>query len=557
LRVIEAIARDLYDCGLRHCFGLIGEDVGELLDELRRLGVAYYSARHESAAVAMADGYARASGTVGVAVVSKGPGLLNAMNALETASKGGSSVLVIVGDSPPDQSAVVRGRKGKYIDQTAILTAAGIQNVRLICAESALADVRRAYDCSAVGQTVVVNLPDPVAMAEAGTAPASSPLPITAKPMGPDPAVISDVCDLLEATFIATKPVILAGRGAVRADARAHLERLGELCGALMGSTVLANGMFRGNPYNIGIMGSFSTPVALDLLNRADVVLSFGASLNGRTTYGGELCAKARFVQFDSDPDAFGRYSFVSPELQVTGDIGLAAAALVEELERRGHGHEGFRTSKTADQIAAFDPRSVFRDQSDDTGLDPRAVLLEIDKLLPDDRVIVTDGGHHFNFECTCLRAYEPSSWISPLDFSSIGSGTGVANGAAVARPDRLTVLCVGDGGLMMTIGEIATAARYGLPVLVLVNNNAGFGSDMHILELDGYAPDVARLDEQSFEAIATAMGVRALTIRSLSDVEKLPPLLEDRSGPVVVEYKVTNAVVADSLSSFVSMRSR
>ena len=126
-----------------------------------------------------------------------------------------------------------------------------------------------------------------------------------------------------------------------------------------------------------------------------------------------------------------------------------------------------------------------------------------------------------------------------------------------MARPDRLTVLCVGDGGLMMTIGEIATAARYGLPVLVLVNNNAGFGSDMHILELDGYAPDVARLDEQSFEAIATAMGVRALTIRSLSDVEKLPPLLEDRSGPVVVEYKVTNAVVADSLSSFVSMRSR
>ena len=125
MRVIEAIARNLYDCGLRHCFGLIGEDVGELLDELRRVGVAYYSARHESAAVAMADGYARASGTVGVAVVSKGPGLLNAMNALETANKGGSSVLVIVGDSPPDQSAVVRGRKGKYIDQTAILTAAG------------------------------------------------------------------------------------------------------------------------------------------------------------------------------------------------------------------------------------------------------------------------------------------------------------------------------------------------------------------------------------------------------------------------------------------------
>jgi acetolactate synthase-1/2/3 large subunit len=554
VRVIEAIARDLYDRGVRHCFGLIGEDVGELLDSLRSLGIAYYSARHESAAVAMADGYSRASGTVGVAVISKGPGLLNAMNALGTATKGGSSVLVLAGDSPPAQTPIVKARKGKYIDQEAVLTAAGIRNVTLGSAGSAAADAMRAYESAAGGSTVVVNIPDPVVLAEAGSEPSRVDLPATTLTAAPEPSLISDVCDLIEATFAAGRPVILAGRGAVRADAGKHLKRLGELCGALLTNTVLANGMFRHDPYDLGIMGTFSTPVASKLLGRADLLLCFGASLNDRTTYGGELCPKVRVVQFDADPDAFERYPFTRPEICVIGDAGLAAVALVEELERRGHQHEGFRTPGVAAEIGGFDRASAFRDQSDEHGLDPRSVLLAIDELLPEDRVIVTDGGHHFNFECTCLRAHDPSSWISPLDFSSIGSATGVAIGAAIAHPERLTVLCVGDGGLMMTIGEIATAIRYQLPLLVLVNNDAAYGSDFHILELDGVATDVAQSDNLSFEAIATAMGARAMTIRSMSDIEKLPPLLEDRSGPILVEYKVTRAVLADSLPSFLRL---
>jgi acetolactate synthase I/II/III large subunit len=554
VHVYEGIAHQLHARGVRKTFGLIGEDVAEMLVSLRALGVDYYSARHESGAVGMADGYSRASGSVGVAVVSKGPGLLNAMNTLTTASKGKSAVIVFVADSSVDPSPKERVRRGKYIDQATVLEGAGVRHITLRSAETAVADVVAAFEYAASGATIVVNMPDSVFSAEAGDSPTTLELSNDLALVAPDPAMISSVADLLETTWAASRPVILAGRGAVRAKAKPALERLGELCGALLTNTLLANSIFRGDPFNLGIMGTFSNPVASELLGRADVLLCFGASMNGRTTYGGEIAPKALVVQFDADPMAFGLYPYATPELEVLGDVGLAAEALVAELEKRGHQSTGFRSPEIAERLAAYDPASEFSDQSDELGLDPRSILLAIERILPEDRVIVTDGGHHFNFEGAALTAYDPSSWISPLDFSSIGSGTGIALGAAIARPDRLTVLCVGDGGLMMTIAEIATAVRYKLPVLILVNNDRAYGSDLHILEVDGFASDVARSDDLSFERIALGMGADAVTLRSPDDVDALTSRLEGLTGPLLVEYRTTTNIRSDSLVAFMKL---
>jgi acetolactate synthase-1/2/3 large subunit len=554
MRVRDGIAHQLRERGVSKCFGLIGEDVAELLVSFAEVNVGYFSARHESSAVAMADGYSRTTGSVGIAVISQGPGLLNGMNALTTAAKGNSSLLVFVGLGEGGAEAARKGRKGKHIAQEAVLRGAGITCATLTSPASAVADVVRAFETAASGETVVVAVRLSLLNAEAGDAPAAVALTPRASAAAPDPAVISDVADLIQTTWAASKPVILAGRGAVRSGAKPELEQLAECCGALLTSTLLANGMFRGNPYDLGITGTFSTPVASGLVSRADVILSFGASLNGRTTDGGELISNAMVVQFDSDPVAVDRYPFVKPELFVEGDVRLSVVALLDELRRRGHQHRGFRTAAVAEEIASYGGEKEYSDQSTEKGLDPRTVIRAIESMLPQDRIVVTDGGHHFNFEGAYLKPYNPASWISPLDFSSIGSGTGVAVGAAVAHPDRLTVLCVGDGGMMMTIGEIATAARYHLPVIFLVNNDAAYGSDMHILEMDGLPADVALSDDVDFAAIGRAMGAQGVTLRRIGDLDALADLIGALDGPLVIDYKVNREVLSHSLGRFMSV---
>jgi thiamine pyrophosphate-dependent acetolactate synthase large subunit-like protein len=554
MRVRDGIAHHLRERGVSKCFGLIGEDVAELLVSLTESGVDYFSARHESSAIAMADGYSRASGSVGVATISQGPGLLNGMNALTTAAKANSSLLVFVGQGEVSTDVGNKGRKGKFIDQELVLRGAGIATAALTSPSSAVADVVRAVEAAASGETVVLTVRPSVLNAEAGDGPATIALAPRPAAAAPDPAVISDVADLIQTTWAASKPIILAGRGAVRAAAKPELEQLAERCGALLTSTLLANGMFRGNPYDLGITGTFATPVATEMLGRADIILAFGASLNGRTTDGGELFPDALVVQFDSDPDAANRYPFVKQELFVQGDVRLSALALLDELSRREHQYEGFRTSAVAQAIASHGEEKEYSDQSNENGLDPRTVIRAIEAMLPEDRIVVTDGGHHFNWEAAYLKAYDPASWISPLDFSSIGSGTGVAVGAAIAHPDRLTVLCVGDGGLMMTIGEVSTAARYNLPVLFLVNNDAAYGSDLHILELDGIPADIALSDDVDFAAIGRAMGTKGVTVRRLADLDALKDLIDAFDGPLVVDYKVNRDVLSHSLGRFLKV---
>jgi thiamine pyrophosphate-dependent acetolactate synthase large subunit-like protein len=548
LQVYEAIASELFSRGIRKCFGLIGEDVAELVIALHNLGVDYHSARHETSAIAMADGYSRASSTVGVAIVSKGPGLINALNGLVTAAKGDSSILLIVADTSVTPSTKQKLRKGKYIDQVAVLSAAGVQNVTLRSPQTAVADTVTALKLSQSGVSVVVNIPDSVFYAPAGSNPSTLQLPPLPILTPPDPAVITDVAELIETTWAASRPVILAGRGAVRAGARGVLERLGDICGAFLTSTLLANGMFEGSPYNLGIMGTLSTPLAAELLAQADLLLVFGAALGAFTTYGGEIAPRARIVQFDKDAEAFDLYPYAKPEIRVLGDAKLAATALVEELERRGHQSEGFRRPDVVDRVTNYRGTLNVNDESDEYGLDPRSVLFAIDKILPADRVIVTDSGHHMNFEAEILRPYDASSWIFPCDFSSIGSATGVAVGASIARPNRLTVLCVGDGGFIMTIGEIATAVRYNVRLLVLVNNDAAYGSDYQLLKIGGASADMAQSDRISFEAIATGMGAQGMTIKTIDDVAELASKLKNLSGPLVVDYKVTTSVQADAL---------
>jgi thiamine pyrophosphate-dependent acetolactate synthase large subunit-like protein len=534
------VAAELKRQGVDAIFGVTGEDNVKLCVEVERHGITYYSARDESVAVGMADGYSRVSGRLGVALISRGPGVTHGLSALVTAARARSGIVVIAGDGDP---AI---RHPKYVNQSVIFEGAGIPHLTIDSAESAIADLSAVCALAREGNTIVANFPGSILEQESGGADATARLPHVPPAGGePDPEAIALVADLLGETWAARHPVILAGRGAVKSSARDELERLAEASGALVATTLMAKSLFHGNPFDLGIVGTYSTPPATELLREADVVLVFGALLHPFTTLGGELFPKATVIRFDSDPAAEDTGS-IPVAAFIEGDARLSARALADELERRGHRQKGFRTDAVSAKLAAFDPEEGISDRGTVGSLDPRFLNLRLENVLPPDRTVVIDIGHHMAFSTAYLSAPDPRSFIAPLEYWCVGGGTGLALGAAIARPDRLTVFCVGDLGTLMTLGDLETAVRYELPLLVVITNDEALGAELHYLQVAGWPDDIVRFSTPSFAAVAQALGADGLTITSLDDVEQLRERVTSLSRPLIVDCRVTTEVRAE-----------
>lgn len=544
MRVYEAMARELQDCGVDVVFGLCGSDTVKLAAHLELLGVRFIGTRHESQAVAMADGYARVSGKVGVAIASRGPGFTNALTPLVCAAKAKSPVVVISGDTAVglEDSALARLARAdpKYTAQADICAAAGIAAAVITSPDSAMADVRAVMNYARSGASVAVHVPTDVLDASAGDDDSTVVLPAACTVPEPAPDEIAAVADIFESGWAARKPVILAGRGAFRSGARSTLERLAELTGAVLATSLMNRSFFSGSPFDIGVCGTLSTPVAIDLLVQADLIVVFGASLNKFTTDSDRLLRKARIIQIDSDPAAFGKHGR-APDMALRGDAKAVGASLIAELERRAYACAGFRSPEVASMIKEGSHVRQVRDASTDRALDPRTLMLRLDQILPSDRTLVVEAGDHLRFSCKYLGVPPPPAFVFPMESFAIGLGVGAAIGAAIGDPTKLTVLEVGDGGVMMTLGDLETAVRYQIPVVVIVSNNGGLGSEMKALLAVHLSPDHAKFHVPSLAAIAEAMGGVGLTVSGERDLDAVRRRLgEPLLGPLVLDCHVT-----------------
>jgi thiamine pyrophosphate-dependent acetolactate synthase large subunit-like protein len=540
MRVAHAIGEALTQAGVTHVFGLVGSGNFSVTNALVASGARFIPARHECAAVSMADGYARVSGGVGVATVHQGPGLTNAMTAITEAAKARTPLLVVAADT--SAGAV---RSNFRIDQAGLAAAVGAVPERIYTANSALLDLARSWRTASIERrTVVLNLPLDVQAEEAPEA-AGMADPLELHVPVPAPDAVSHVADLIEA---ARRPVIIGGRGAVIADARESLEQLGDRSGALFATSANANGLFFANPWSLGISGGFATPTAARLLEQADLIIAFGASLNMWTTRHGTLIGPAvRVVQVDVDQGAIEAH--IRIDAGIVGDAGAAARALVAELERRGFSSEGFRSAEVKGAIAAAAWRDVgYEDQSDERSIDPRTLSASLDELIPSERIVAVDSGHFMGWPPMYMSVPDPFGFVFTQSFQSIGLGLSSAIGAAIARPDRLTVACLGDGGALMAAGELETIARLSLPVLVVVYNDAAYGAEVHHFAPDGEPLDNVRFPDTDFAALARAFGARGTTVRGVDDLRTLQSWLEQRDGPLVLDAKVTPHVVAEWL---------
>ncbi|MGI8506473.1 MAG: thiamine pyrophosphate-binding protein [Solirubrobacteraceae bacterium] len=548
--VADVVGATIAEQGVRDAFGVIGSGNLVVTNALCDGGVRFHHARHEGGAICMADGYARVSDTVGVCSVHQGPGLTNTLTGLTEASKSRTPLLVLAGETPA--AALTSNFR---IDQHGLVEAVGAIAERLHGAESAADDARRAYQRALIERRpVVLMLPidiQPQPRANGAQPQPPPPASVGARPalLAPEPAdeAVAAVADLLQG---AQRPVIVAGRGAVLADARDQFERLGARCGALLATSAPANGLFAGLPYGLGISGGFSSAFAAELLAQADVVLVAGASANHWTTKHGALIAPtAKVAQIDIEARAIGRHR--SADIAILGDARAAARKLADELERRGHRSTGFRTGELARQIASRRWRDEpYEDASTEEWIDPRTLSIALDDMLPSERAVAVDSGHFLGYPAMYLGVPNARAWVFPNGFQAVGLGLGNAIGAAVARPDRPTVAAIGDGGAFMALAELETAARLQLKLLVLIYDDRAYGAEVHHFEPLGHDVSRVRFPDADLAAIATAAGARANTVRTTSDLALVADwLAEPAARPLVLDAKVNPNVCAEWLA--------
>ncbi len=526
----DVIADALAAHGIDTMFGVLGD--GNLFiaeSMMRNHGLHYVAATHEANAVCMADGWGRAAGRLGVATVTHGPGLTNTATALVEGVKNRTPLLLIAGDTPiADRDHL------QNLDQHAVVaaTGAGFEPVRSLTTlpRDIAHSIRRARS---ERRPIVLNVPLQLQWEQEVTPAPVFEVESVATATGPDPAALDIAVGILAS---AARPIVLAGRGAVAADAHDALVTLADRLGAPLATSLLGSGYFADEPGNLGLFGTLTHAGAQEVLASADCVISFGASLNRYTTDEGRLLAGKRVIQCDVDPARIG--STVPIDAGVTGDARRVAETIVEWLDAAEHRPSSFRSADLEASLAAFDPASAFDDLSRPGAVDPRTFTLRMDGILPTDRTVVIDAGR-FMLQALTLPVPDPTSLITSHGFGAIGLGMSNAIGAAVARPNRPTVLCIGDGGFMMGgLAELHTAVEHNLDLIVLLYNDGSYGAEHIQLWRKDMDTKASLHHWPDFPSVLGALGAEVVQVADEADYERAAAAIEGRAPgrPVVIE---------------------
>ncbi len=545
----QLLAEDLRDLGVEVVFGLMSDDTAVFAVTLDAIGIAFHGARHENVAVAMADGYAAATGRIGVVLIGRGPATANGLHGAVYASRAGNRVLIMYGEAPVPSGAInTIGPDYKGFNAVGVLNAAGLKTFLATSAEAARATLADAMAAVAKGGAAALLLPTTVQLSETVVAedagsPARDLAPLAPRPGRPQ-AIEATVALLARSR----RPLIIGGLGAYRAGAKETLEQLAGRVGGLLVTTARGKEMFRGNPYNLGIIGSFSHSAGRRLIEQADCVLAFGAGLNFLTTSFGESLPDAPLVQIDRNRAAINQWT--TADLAIVGDAKLVAEQLLEALPEREADEKPFHVEETRRFLADFDIAKDFQPANTARTMDPRSVGVELDKLLPAERNLVFDAGNFLGV-VPYLTVPGPDHFKFTNDFASIGIGFGAALGFAKGRPDETTVLVIGDGGLLMTLGELETVVREDLPLVIVVMNDCAYGAEVHFLKMWQLPIAKSVFPDVDYAPIAEGFGFQGATVRTLDELRALAPLLAAPDGPILLDCKLNADVAAPFMAEF------
>lgn len=542
--VVEMLRRE----GASHVFGLIGSSTMEVFDALHgHADIAYVGVRHEANAVHMADGYARVSRRIGVALAGQnGPGATNLTTGLAQANLAFSPVLAIAGYP----TSTHLGKDGfQEVDQQALFTPITKKTLTVSVASELPAVLRHALRIAASGRRgpVVVNVPRDFFAAEVELPPARA--EVTDDRTAPAREVLERAVERLDR---AQRPLIIAGGGVKWSGAGGAVTALAERLQAPIAAAaghpdVVPND----HPLFAGQVGPRGNAVATDLARTADVILAVGTRLGFNTTFFSHdnLSEDAAIIQADVDPVALGRYFPI--EVGIVADAGELVAALLERLPARPQGSGWIETFLT--QREALEAERAARAAEPTELLQPARVLAEIQRVLSRRAIVTLDAGTCSLQATDLIKTFESPAVLTPLDFGLVGFSYAAGLGAKAAAPDRPVLSIMGDGGFGMTMGEIGTAVAAGLNTVTVVMNNGCWGAEK-AYQRDFYAGRFVGADNQNpdFGAVARSFGAHGVRVEDAQDIAAAVHDAFEMDRPSVIEVPVDpDAIVSFRRDAF------
>lgn len=536
IKVYRALAKAFVAEGVDTAFVLMGDgNMYWATAMAREHGVKLIHARHEHSAVAMADGYARKTGRVGIASTTCGPGFTQIVTALTVAVRRGTPMVIFVGDTPMGDFYNVQ-----QMDQRPLAESTGAAFIALRSPDRMLDDVRNAfYIAQYERRPVVVSVPMDLQAQTLDWVPEIEPsatlLPVQQRMM-PDPAIIAQVAKRIKES---RKPIIIGGEGAVLSDAGDVIASLADKIGAVVSTSLRAKGLFDTNAWSLGTSGTFAGDVAREFYAEADLVISVGASLTSYTTEQGYLFPNAQVIQIDQKPRGLWQGLRVA-DLHLRGDGRASVEAIVAALG--DFKATGFRTPEGAAKLKASKPDA--KPYPIDPGtIDPREALLELDRTIPADWDIVVGCAHFFNFVVTHMGGRLPQRWIITHDFGAIGQGLPTAIGVAATRKDGKVLLIEGDGSFLMHVQELEVLARQGIKMLTAVINDGAYSAETHKLGAAGVHIGEAVFGKPDLTALAKGFQLGGASISSLGRMASLLTEYEKGKSAVVWDVHVSSQV--------------
>jgi thiamine pyrophosphate-dependent acetolactate synthase large subunit-like protein len=536
IHVYDMLARTVAQEGTGACFTLMGDANMNFATRLSETGCKMIYVRHEHCAAAAAMAYARKSDEVGLATVTCGPGLTQLMTALPAAVRAHIPMVIIAGEAP-----LKAGWYNQGIDQAPFIHATGAAYHSLhwparlpTAVRDAFVQARRERRPVVLGipfdlQDLEWDGPDTLPEPSCTLIPQASPIP-------PNP---DDLRKAIEQIDAAKRVVVMAGLGAVEAGAGPACRQLAEKCDGLLATSLPARGLFHDDPFSIGIAGGFSTEVARECLDQADLVVAVGCSLAKHNSDAGKLWSNGQLLHIDLEPITLSQ-GRVAADTHLLSDARLGVEALAVQVKDRA---TNWRTDALATQIDTAPADSATFPTEPDLH-DPRDVVTALDKAIPQDWELVNSSGH-----CSYYFAQMPrrpqAQFLTIREFGAIGNGISFAMGVAVARPDQPVVMCDGDGSLLMHIQELETIVRQNLNILILVLNDGAYGSEIHKLRAEGLTDAGAVFGRTDLAAIARGFGAGGKTV---NDLATLPHLIEEFAntrGVAVWDFPISNKIMS------------
>ncbi|KIF69851.1 acetolactate synthase [Streptomyces sp. AcH 505] len=537
MKVYEALARAFAAEGTTAVFGMMGDANMYWMNELDRLGVQLFEARHEGGALAMADGWGRTDGAPGVATTTSGPGVAQLATTLLVASRARTPLVAFVGEAPSgDDSYVQRLDQGRFAE------ACESGFVHLTTPDNAYEAVQQAfYRAKTESRPILLSAPMDIQQKpfddEEVYVPSADLL--NADPVFPNPVSIAKAADVLANS---ERPVLIVGRGAQRSGAGPAILELAESTGAIISTTLMAKTWLNEDDFHVGISGLYSTKTAMELFQEADAVIAVGAGLNKYTTEHGYLYPGAKFIHIDSKPQVVmgdGR----SADVYVQSDAKAGITELKRVLDERGVRQSGYRTPDVKERlVTAFEDKQHY-DLEPDT-VDPRDVCRILDEQIPAEVGLVIGGGQNICFS-TILMTKQRRMILMNQHFGCIGQGLTTAMGAMVATENKPTFLMEGDAGFMMHLPEFETAVRYGLPLLVVIMNDQLLGAEYHKAVAKGLNADLARVTTPNLGDVGRALGGRGALVTKIEDLA--PAVAEYLADPVatIIDVRISTSVIS------------